>query len=231
MRRAIVLVILSLVACTSAVASSGPTPLPVSYLFGPNGVATSLQAGVTYQANRSFPIALRITPPDASWSGAQWRTSTHGEHSQKPPFFGWADVEQGSPQKGAPPHGALTIMTSFTRTRSAVAIARYLRTRGHGATYGPSTPVRVAGFSGVQFDGTIEGREHAFIPFTAQSRSARFYGDAFYVGKDTAFRIIVLQVRTKAVVIYFDSGALTVDDFPAFITKAATILTRLRFPK
>lgn len=231
MRHAIVLVIFLLVACTSAAASSGPTPLPTSYLFGPNGLATSLQAGVTYQANRSFPIPVRITPPDASWSGAQWRTSAHGEHSKKAPFFGWADVEQGAPQKGAPPHGALTITTSFTRTRSAVAIAKYLRTRGHGATYEASTPVRIAGFSGVQFDGTIEAREHAFIPFTAQSRNARFYGDAFYVGKGTVFRIIVLQVRTKAVVIYFDSGALPVDEFPAFTTKASTILSTLRFPK
>jgi hypothetical protein len=231
MRRAIVVVILFLVACTSAVAGGGPTPLPKSFLFGPNGVATSLRAGVVYQANRSFPIPLRITPPDASWSGAQWRTSARGEQSKEAPFFGWADVEQGSPQKGAPPHGALTIMTSFTRTRSAVAIAKYLRTRGHGATYEASTPVRIAGFSGVQFGGTIEGREHAFIPFTAQSRNARFYGDAFFVGKGTVFRIIVLQVRTKAVVIYFDNGALTVDEFPAFVTKAGTILRTLRFPK
>jgi hypothetical protein len=109
--------------------------------------------------------------------------------------------------------------------------AKYLRTRGHGATYEASTPVRVAGFSGVQFDGTIEAKEHAFIPFTPQSRSARWYGDAFFVGKGTVFRIIVLQVRTKAVVIYFDNGALTADEFPAFATKASTILSALRFPK
>jgi hypothetical protein len=106
-----------------------------------------------------------------------------------------------------------------------------LRTRGHGATYGTATPVRIAGFSGTQFDGTIEGREHAFIPFTPQSSSARFYGDAFYVGKGTVFRIIVLQVRKKTVVIYFDNGALTQAEFPAFITKASSILRTLRFPK
>jgi len=51
------------------------------------------------------------------------------------------------------------------------------------------------------------------------------------VGKGTVFRIIVLQVRTKAVVIYFDNGALTVEEFPAFVTKAGTILRTLRFPK
>lgn len=230
MRRAIVLISLSIF-CGSAAASGGAPPLPTSNLFSPTGVARPLRAGVKYQANRSFPIALRITPPDGSWSGAQWKTSAHGEHSTKPPFFGWADVEQGVPQKGAPPHGAITITTSFTRTRPAAAVAKYLRTRGHGVLYQPATPVRIAGFSGTQFDGTIEGREHAFIPFTPQSANARFYGDAFYVGKGTLFRIIVLQVRAKTVVVYFDSAALAPAEFPAFITKAMTILNTLRFPR
>jgi hypothetical protein len=38
-------------------------------------------------------------------------------------------------------------------------------------------------------------------------------------------------VRGKTVVVCIDSVALTVDEFPAFLTKADTILETLRFPR
>jgi hypothetical protein len=214
----------------AAATSVNQPPLPTSNLFAKGGIAAPLRAGVTYQANRSFPIALRLTPPDGSWSGAQWKTSARGENSKRPPFFGWADVEQGVPQKGTPPHGAITIMTSFARTLSATATATYLRTRGHGATYEATTSVRLAGFSGSQFDGKVVGKQHAFIPFTPQSRIARYYGDALHLDKGEAFRIIVLNVRGKTVVVYLDSGALPADQFPAFLRRAGAILNSLKFP-
>jgi hypothetical protein len=43
-----------------------------------------ITAGVSYQA-ASFPLAFRITPPDGTWAGAQWKTSSRGQ-----PAFGWA---------------------------------------------------------------------------------------------------------------------------------------------
>ncbi|SRR6266508_2576989 len=233
MRRGIVsLSSLVAVACVTAAAatSSGVTPLPTSNLLR-GGKATPLRAGVTYQAKGSFPIVLRLTPPDGSWSGAQWKTSAVGMHSKKPPFFGWVGAIQTPSTPGAVPLGAITIVTSYTRTRSPTATANYLRTRGHGATYEPTSHVTVAGFAGIQFDGTITGKEHTFIPFTPQSRNARFYGDAFELGKGTVFRIIVLQIRTKTVVVFIEPADLSPDQFPAFLAKADKILQSLKFPR
>jgi hypothetical protein len=234
-RRIVVLSSLVAVVCAAAAAavpSSSLLPLPWSK-FPPwerGGKVAPLRRGVTYQANRSFPIALRLTPPDESWSGAQWKTSAHGFFSKKPPFFGWIDAAQ-APTQGAEPLGAIVMVTSYTRTRSATATATYLRTRGHGATYEATSHVTVAGFFGLQFDGTIVAKEHAFIPFTPQSRSARFYGDAFYLGKGAVFRIIVLQVRTKTVVLFISNEGLPPDQFPAFLAKADNLLQSLKFPR
>src|SRR6266542_6291072 len=107
MRRGIVsLSSLVAVACVTAAAatSSGVTPLPTSNLLR-GGKATPLRAGVTYQAKGSFPIVLRLTPPDGSWSGAQWKTSAVGMHSKKPPFFGWVGAIQTPSTPGAVPLG------------------------------------------------------------------------------------------------------------------------------
>ncbi len=212
--------------------SSAVTPLPtikVSLIDG--GKAAPLRAGVTYEAKRAFPIALRVTPPDGSWSGAQWKTSAVGRHSRKPPFFGWVGVIQTPSTTDAGPLGAITIVTSYTRTRSATATANYLRTRGHGATYSPSSHVTIGGFTGIQFDGTITGKQHTFIPFTPQSGKARFYGDAFELGKGVAFRIIVLQIRAKTIVVFIEPAFLPMDQFPAFLMKAESLLQSLKFPR
>jgi len=235
MRR--VIVSLSSLVAAAWVVGAGATsttvvPLPTSNLPLPQGgKASPLRAGVTYEAKRAFPIALRLTPPDASWSGAQWKTSARGPHSKKPPFFGWVGAVQTPETPGAVPLGAIDIVTSYTRTRSAAATASYLRTRGHGATYEPISHVTVAGFSGLQFDGTITGKEHNFIPFTPQSRNARFYGDPFELGKGSTFRIIVLQVRTKTVVAFIEPAGLPQDQFPAFLTKVDKVLQSLKFPR
>src|SRR6266545_5084695 len=153
MRRLIVsLSSLVAVACVTAAAAATSTdaPLPTSNL-PEGGKGTPLRTGVTYQANRLFPIPIRLTPPDGSWSGAQWKTSAVGMHSKKPPFFGWVGAVQTPATPGAVPLGAITIVTSYTRTRSATATANYLRTRGHGATYSPSSHVTIGGFTGIQF--------------------------------------------------------------------------------
>jgi hypothetical protein len=108
----------------------------------------------------------------------------------------------------------------------------HLRTPGHGAaTYGAISRVTIAGFSGFQFDGTVTGRLHVFIPFTPHSRRARFYGDAFELGKGAIFRIIVLQVRTKTLVAFIEPVDLPEGQFPAFLAKADGILQSLEFPR
>ena len=223
------------VACMTATAATSSTvvPLPTSNVPLPQGgKATPLRAGVTYQAKRAFPIVLRLTPPDGSWSGAQWKTSGRGPHSNKPPYFGWVGAVQTPETPGALPRGAIDLVTSYTRTPSATATVTQLRTPGHGAaTYGAISHVTIAGFSGLQFDGTVTGRMHNFVPLSPNSRDPGWYGDSFELGKGAVFRIIVLRVRTKTVVVFIEPVGLPQDQFPAFLAKADEMLKSLRFPR
>jgi hypothetical protein len=230
MRRTILLLMVAVTGCVAvSQAVTAATPqLPVNNLVSQAGKLIPLKAGVTYQASK-LPLALRVTPPDASWLGAQWKSSARGEHSTKPPFFGWAwlsdSFENGAPQ------GLIQILTSYTRTPSVASTVRNLRTRGHGATYQPTSPISLNGFGGIQFDGTIVGKSHTFIPFTPIQNIARFYGDATHFDKGEVFRIIVLNVRHKTVVIWITTALLPPADFPIFLTKANAILKSLKFPR
>lgn len=229
MGRTIVLMSLALLACVfAAQALTAATPqLPLNNLDTPAGKLIPLKAGVTYQASK-LPLPLRVTAPDGSWLGAQWKSSARGEHSTKPPFFGWAwlsnSFEDGAPQ------GLIVILASYTRTPSVAATVRNLRTVGHGATYGPTTPTSLAGFGGSQFDVTIVGKSHTFIPFTPKQNIARHYGDASVFDKGEVLRIVVLNVRHKTIVIYTTTATLPPADFPKFLTKANVILKSLKFP-
>ncbi len=235
--------------CTLAAAAattSKPQELPESYLLGLSGKLAPLRAAVTYQASQ-VPLALRVTPPDASWTGAQWKSAqTDGGG---PPNFGWAAVGQGGVAHGkgvsAPPYclpagiyclpaavrprGLIVIVTGYARTPSVAATVTSLRTRGNGATYEAASPVKLAGFSGIQLDGQVVGQKHVFTPFSPPSNTAKGYPDAYLVGPGV-FRIIVLDVRGKTVVVFIDNVALPADRFPAFLTRARQILKSLRFP-
>jgi hypothetical protein len=96
-------------------------------------------------------------------------------------------------------------------------------------------PVTLAGASGQEFDGRITGAKnvdhvgHFFVPFSPKSHAARYYPDEYGVYGD-AFRVIVLDVRGRTVVIYVDSVRLPVDQFATFLDQAARILASLRFP-
>jgi hypothetical protein len=201
--------------------------LPVNNLASQAGKLIPLKAGVTYQASK-FPLALRVTAPDASWLGAQWKSSARGEHSTKPPFFGWVWLSVSF--ENSAPQGLIEILASYTRTPSVATTVRNLRTRGHGATYGPTSSVALAGFHGSRFDGKIVGSSHTFIPFTPKQNIARYYGDATHYDKGEVFRVVVLNVRHKTVVIYTNSATLPPADFPTFLAKADLILKSLKFP-
>jgi len=229
MRRLVVLFSLTVLGC--AVASQGLTAatpqLPVNNLDTPAGKLIPLKVGVTYQASK-LPLSLRVTTPDAKWLGAQWKSSARGEHSTKPPFFGRAWLSNGFVD--AAPQGLIQILASYTHTPSVAATVRNLRTLGHGATYGPTSAVSLAGFRGSQFEGKIFGKFHTFIPFTPKETSSRYYGDATFLDKAEVFRIIVLNVRHKTVVIYINSAVLPPAEFPPFLAHANLILKSLRFP-
>ena len=143
-------------------------------------------------------------------------------------------VGRGSP-KGIP-QGLISIMTAYTRTPSVSATVNVLRTRGHGASYEPSTPVTVAGYHGIEFDGQIVGAKnvdhsgHFFVPFSPSSHAAGYFPDEYPVYGDV-FRILVLDVRGRTVVVYVENVGLPAAQFPAFLAKADLILENLRFPR
>ena len=222
----------SLAATAAAAATvSKPSDLPKSYLFTPAGKLTPLHTGVSYQAS-TFPFALRLTPP-AGWSGAQWKGGNQYFAGGGPPNFGWVSIGRGSPT--GIPQGDVTIMAAYARTPSVPVTVKVLLTRGRGATYGPPTPVTLGGFSGIQFDGQIVGAKnqdhngHYFIPFSRTSHAAQYYPDEYPVYGDV-FRVTVLNVRGRTVVIYIENVALPPSQFPAFLTKAEQLLKSLRFP-
>jgi hypothetical protein len=184
--------------------------------------APALTTGVTYQASL-FPLALRVTTPDGSWFGGQGKTITQTRGS-----FGWAEFLQSPPGK---PLGAISMITSYGRTRSVAATVAQLRTGGSGATYQATSRVELGGFSGSEFDGQVVGKNHVFVPFSTLSHAATYHPDSYRFYRGEVFRIIVLGVRGKTVVLLLENAALPADQFPAFLTSANQILGTLQFPK
>jgi hypothetical protein len=240
MRLLTALVTVFVVASVAAASASREPPrdLSVSYLFSGPGHLTKLASGSTYQTSE-FPIALRVTAPNGSWAGAQWKTgrlgccgTIHGVGNYGgPPFFGWAAFGQGGTNPKIPPQGFFVIETAYARTPSVAATVAGLRTRGTGATYEPSTQVKLAGYSGIQFDGKVVGTKHLFVPFGAPTHKAHYFPDSIAVeGQGQVFRFIVLNARGKTVVVCLVNAALAADKFPTFLTKADQILKSLRFP-
>jgi hypothetical protein len=142
------------------------------------------------------------------------------------PFYGWVTFEQHDAHAA---QGAITIMTPYGSTPTVAAVVAGLRTRGRGARYEATSPVKIGGSSGVQFDGEVVGNEHVFIPFSPKSTVAKWYPDNYGMEQGTVFRIIVLSVRGKTVVVYIENAQLPADQFPAFLTRAAMLLKTLRF--
>lgn len=230
----LVLIVTSIASlATAASATRGKPPdLAKSYLFTPAGKLTPLHAGLTYQASQ-FPLALRLTAGEPGWSGTQWRSGSDYFRGGGPPHFGWVHIGQGPPS--GIPRGLITIMTAYARTPSVAATVNVLRTRGHGAAYEATSPVEVAGFRGIQFDGQIVGATnqdhigHFFVPFSQRSHAAGYFPDEYGVYGDV-FRVIVLNVRGKTIVIFIENVALPTQQFPTFLNKADHILESLRFP-
>ena len=97
-------------------------------------------------------------------------------------------------------------------------------------TYGRTTRATVAGFPGWQVDGNVFGRfGHVFVPFSHKTAGAS-PPDSYKLDKGERFRIIVLDVRGKSVVLFLESLKLPADQFPAFLTAANQILESLEFP-
>ena len=218
MLRVALLPILAASVLAATAAAAGAPELPVLPSNDVN--AKPISAAVTYTAS-SFPIAMRITPPDGGWFAGQGRIVTVKRGS-----YGWAEFMHAPPNR---PQGAIAMITSLDATPSVATTVAQLRA-GTGATFGPVTPVRLAGFSGSQFDVTIGPKHHLFIPLSPPSHAARYHPDAYLLDAGEVVRIVVLDVRGKTVVFLLENYALPADQFPTFLDQAHGLLASLRFP-
>jgi hypothetical protein len=195
----------------------------------------------TRQATSRFGSGLRRPTP--AGAGAQWKanqfppseialrhlTCASNPKVCAPPYYGWVTLGQGFNRAGAP-LSLIIVMTSFSRTPSVASAVESLRTRGHGANYGPTTPVKLAGFSGSQFDGQVVGPRHVFIPFSPPTNAATGYPDGIYFEAPGPFRFIVVNVRGKTVVVMISTQVMTADAFTSYLPKTNAILNSQRFP-
>jgi hypothetical protein len=227
--RTITSALVAALACSVLAAAAAGTPRELyrNAFLTPAGHVAKLTAGVTYKAS-DFPLPVSVTSPDGSWGGAQWKSDSSFQHKKSTvaPFYGWVTFEQHDAQAA---QGAITIMTPYGSTPTVAAVVAGLRTRGRGARYEATSPVKLGGSSGVQFDGEVVGNEHVFIPFSPTSTVAKWYPDNYGMEQGKVFRIIALNVRGKTVVVYIENAELPADQFPAFLTRAAMLLKTLKF--
>ena len=214
MGRATVVVLVASVACLVAAApcavatrtAASALDIPQSYIFTPAGKFTRLKAATSYGASK-FPAQLRVTPPDRTWWGAEWksvaRTSPEALHQAS------AGCTWPEPPRQRHPHTELSRSWPDTR-RPRLSPPPSTSTRGKGASYEEPIPVKLGGYTGEQFDGQITGGKnfdhigHFFIPWSPRS-AAKYYADEYGVYGDV-FRVIVLDVQGHTVIIYIETG-------------------------
>jgi len=214
------------VAATAA--AGAPHELFKTDFLAPHGHTVDLAAGVTYKAS-VFPMPIRVTVPDGTWAGSQWKYDSSYQHmrSNKPPYYAWVTFE-GHVTDFA--QGAITfLIPEVGRTPSVAAMISSLRSRGHGVTLQATSPVKLGGYSGLQFGGTVVGKEHAFVPYSPASHAAGWFPDAYFLEKGKAFRIMAVNVHGRTVFALLENANMPADQFPAFLTKANALLKTLRF--
>jgi hypothetical protein len=119
-----------------------------------------------------------------------------------------------------------------------------------GLDAGPLRPIRIAGFSGKSFDAEVVGADPggngiALTPFTTPLHcgwcTQTMHGETLdnkFAGKGQLFRIMVIGVRGKTVVIYIESSLSMsstrnhppAETFPTFLPFAQRLLSTLAFP-
>jgi hypothetical protein len=215
----------------ASAAGSTPPDLKQSYLFTSAGHLTPLHAGTTYQASL-FPIPLRVRVPTPGWSGVQWKSGSDYFRGGGPPNYGWVHFARGAigiPQGPDLDHDRLHAHFLGHPNRERAAHARPRCNLRADLTGDARRLLRDP------VDGRITGAKnfdhtgHYLIPFSPVSHAAKYYPDEYPVYGDV-FRVLVLDVRGKAVVVYLENVALPPEQFPAFLTKAGHLLGSLRFP-
>jgi hypothetical protein len=215
MRRAVVLVA---VAATTIAAGRATATSPPDIARSSNGHFEPLKAGTTYQATLFAP-STRVVPPGAGWAGAQ-----HRSHGYDWIVLTWHDA------------GCVCMISAPASTQTFARTVQRLRTERTtgpvGMTVGPVVAVTIAGFPGKQFDGTVTGQYgHTFVPFSgASSGASSSAGDHDRLPRNTAFRIIVLNVRGKQIFFELDHGEKRGRFDPGFLAVATQLVRALKFP-
>jgi hypothetical protein len=210
------------------------------------GDTKPLQHGVSYQAS-AFPLTLRLRPPAGDWEGVQFESGRFR-------FVQLHHLRTGN----VPLHGVgyITIEAAAGSTPSAAATIRRLHATPH-IDASSIRATRVARFAGQTFDATIVGTDRApvcrtvrcargvsFAPFTPNQHCGfcnhTMKGetqDVKFGGTGQSFRIIVISVRGKTVVIYLESIFAAQPKFPpakifpTFLPFAERMLSTLEFPR
>ena len=223
----------------SAAAAGGPADLlnsgdPHESLGQADG--KDLTRGVTYAAS-TFALPVRFRPPDGRWIGVQ-------QQSRQFRFVQLGHLHTGN----VPVHGRGTI-TLEASTDATPSVAKTIR-RLHATPnmrVSAIKPVRIAGFSGLAFNGTITGtdpgnRGISLTPFTTPHHcgycevTLNHEGlDNRFAGKGQLLRIMAIDVRGKTVVVFLESdfpqpGFPAEKTFPTFVPYAEKLLATLQFP-
>jgi hypothetical protein len=167
-----------------------------------------------YQPSLFAPPA-RFSVRDANWNGAQWVTD--GYHVV---VLSWRAHNGGWEMHSAPAskESALSTLHRLETERATGPVGINIR---------PAVAVTISGFHGWQFDGTVSGRyHHTFVPFLGTNGSKPDNSDRLAHG--TAFRIVVLNVRSKVIFFEIDSDAPNQD--PRMVSDATKMIRSLVFP-
>ena len=205
-----------------------------------SGDGKPLTSGVGYRASL-FPLPITIRATDELWEGAQ-DLHTSGIHEGEPRKGGtFAFVilrhKYARDAKGKVTNwgrGRITIETGFAPSGSVEATMARLRGRLEDfRTVSDVSAVHIAGFRGLSYDGHLKDGArsfHRFVPFSS-SDGSRPTTDSRKIftnyGKGPAFRVTVLNVRGRTVVVYLDSETAPPEKFPGFLHFANRLLATL----
>jgi hypothetical protein len=185
------------------------------------GVPGPLKAHVSYSASLFTPRLL-VTPRDGTWRGKQWVNNGYPGAEIEWRWHRYSGEQRAS--------ASIILLAAPRLHQSVAATIKRLRHGPHNAYEGSLRdlvvkPVTIAGFRGQELDGTISGKgSHAFVAFGTQPSEGADY--VFY--KNSAFRIIALDVRGETVVFYLDPWGPT---YPASTLAAIDSgLKSLKFP-
>jgi hypothetical protein len=234
---AVIAVVVSVTAGAAAMAASAPADLVNNH---ESGDGKPLVSGVTYGATL-FPLKIRFTATDQLWEGAQFvRTAgLHEGQQRKGGKFAFITLlhKYGHNAQGKVSNwgrGTIVLEAGVAPGDSVQATMTRLRARlSDFQRQSGVSKVSVAGFSGLSYDGRLRdgnGSTHRFVPFSS-SDGSQATTDSRKIetnyGKGEAFRIMVLDIRGKPVVVYLEGETAPPDKFPAFLAFANRLLRTL----